>query len=103
MNVAQIREMRAGGMSFGGHSATHPWFDFIDPARREREIRASESFLRNIETAPYAFAYPYGGLASDAPQFLADSNFRAAFTTRSQTNHPDEYYIGRFDGEEWDG
>jgi peptidoglycan/xylan/chitin deacetylase (PgdA/CDA1 family) len=103
LTESQMREMRAGGMRIGGHSATHPWFDFIDPARREREIRVSREFLSGFETAPYAFAYPYGGLASDAPQLLSDNGFAAAFTTRSQTQHFDAYYIGRFDGEEWDG
>lgn len=96
----QVREMRAGGMHFGGHSRTHPWFDYIDAARREREIRASAEWLAPIEQPPYAFAYPYGGLADDAPQKLNAAGFRAAFTTRAQTTHSDPFQIGRLDGEE---
>lgn len=103
LNEQQIREMRAGGMNFGGHSATHPWFDFIDAARREREIRASRKFLANIEQAPFAFAYPYGGLADDAPELFQENQFRAAFTTREGTQQTDAYYIGRYDGEDWHG
>jgi peptidoglycan/xylan/chitin deacetylase (PgdA/CDA1 family) len=103
LDESQMREMRAGGMNFGGHSASHPWFDFIDAARRDSEIRASSENLAGFETAPFAFAYPYGGLANDAPGMLEREGFRAAFTTRSQTMHPDEFYIGRYDGEEWDG
>lgn len=101
LDEAQIREMRAGGLNFGGHSATHPWFDYIDAARREKEIRASRDWLETVEQAPFAFAYPYGGLADDAPQLLEQNNFRAAFTTRDGTEHADPFYIGRFDGDEW--
>lgn len=98
---SQIQEMHAGGMNFGGHTRTHPWFDFIDPARRTDEIDASQTFLAEVEQAPFAFAYPYGGLADDAPSLLQRDSFRAAFTTRDGTTHTDPFYIGRFDGEEW--
>jgi len=100
LQTDHVREMRAGGMHLGGHSATHPWFDYIDPARREREIRASAELLSPVEAKPYAFAYPYGGLAEDAPEQLSAAGFSAAFTTRAQINHSDAYYIGRLDGEE---
>ncbi len=103
LQAEQVREMRAGGMHFGGHSQTHPWFDYIDPARRAREIRASAEWLGGIEHAPYAFAYPYGGLTDDAPPLLRQAGFAAAFTTRSQVEHADPFYIGRLDGEEVNG
>lgn len=99
LSEQQKKEMRAGGMNFGGHSATHPWFDFIDAARREKEIRASNKSLCSIEQAPYAFAYPYGGLADDAPDLLQQHQFLAAFTTRRETRQSDAYYIGRYNGE----
>jgi peptidoglycan/xylan/chitin deacetylase (PgdA/CDA1 family) len=101
LNDAQIKEMRAGGMHFGGHSATHPWFDFISPAQRADEIRASREGLTRVEQPPFAFAYPYGGLADDAPQLFQQNHFCAAFTTRASVTHADPFYIGRFDGEEW--
>lgn len=103
LSELQIQEMRAGGMNFGGHSATHPWFDFIDAPRRAREIRASAGLLSNIEQPPYAFAYPYGGLADDAPELLSQHQFCAAFTTRKGTQQSDAYYLGRYDGEDWHG
>lgn len=97
----QIREMRTGGMRFGGHSRTHPWFDFIDDTRREQEICASRDWLMNFEQAPFAFAYPYGGLADAAPAQLSRANFGAAFTTRAGREHKHAFYIGRYDGEAW--
>ena len=100
LNKQQIREMSAGGMYFGGHSRTHPWFDWIDADARNTEIMASAEWLWRIEPAPWAFAYPYGGLSSDSPALLKKHGFIAAFTTRTQIRHTDPYYIGRLDGEE---
>jgi len=96
----QIHEMAAGGMYFGGHSRSHPWFDWIDAEVREAEIQASAACLRDIEQGPWAFAYPYGGLSEDSPSLLNKYGFAAAFTTRSQVTHSDPYFIGRLDGEE---
>lgn len=101
LNSDQIREMSAGGMHFGGHSRTHPWFDWIDAEARTNEIKASAEWLQEFEKGPWAFAYPYGGLSEDAPQILNQHGFVAAFTTNTQLSHPDPYYVGRLDGEEF--
>lgn len=100
LNEEQIREMIAGGMHFGGHSRNHPWFDWIDAETRSNEIKASAQWLQNFQPGPWAFAYPYGGLAEDAPHLLKEHGFVAAFTTHEQFHHTDPYYIGRLDGEE---
>ena len=100
LSLEQIHEMRAGGMHFGGHSRSHPWFDWIDAETRATEIHASATWLRQIEPGPWAFAYPYGGLSEDSPSLLKNCNFAAAFTTHAQLRHPDPYRIGRLDGEE---
>jgi len=100
LNLDQIREMRAGGMHFGGHSHNHPWFDWIDTEARIAEIEASAEWLRQLDPEPWAFAYPYGGLSEDSPSILKKHGFVAAFTTRTQLTHPDPYFIGRLDGEE---
>ena len=100
LSAGQIREMRSAGMTFGGHSRTHPWFDFVDQPRRTQEIRASKQWLEQIEEPPFAFAYPYGGLAADTPGLLSANGFATGFTTRTQQEHSDPYYIGRLDGEE---
>jgi peptidoglycan/xylan/chitin deacetylase (PgdA/CDA1 family) len=100
LNPEQIREMSAGGMHFGGHSRTHPWFDWIDADARTNEIKASAEWLKEFEAGPWAFAYPYGGLTEDSPRLLNEHDFIAAFTTNSQLHHPDPYFIGRLDAEE---
>jgi peptidoglycan/xylan/chitin deacetylase (PgdA/CDA1 family) len=96
----QIREMRAGGMHFGGHSRSHPWLDWIDAESRRDEIKASAEWLRRFEPGPWAFAYPYGGLAEDSPHILWQHGFIAGFTTQTQFRHTDPFLIGRIDGED---
>lgn len=100
LNLEQIGEMAAGGMHFGGHSHSHPWFDWVDAGNRTAEISASAEWLRKIEPEPWAFAYPYGGFSKDAPQLLKAHGFVAAFTTKAQLYHSNPYFIGRLDGEE---
>ena len=100
LNSEQMHEMAEGGMHFGGHSHSHPWFDWIDAEARTVEIKASAELLQKIESEPWAFAFPYGGLAEDAPQILKAHGFIAAFTTKTQLQHTDPFLIGRLDGEE---
>jgi peptidoglycan/xylan/chitin deacetylase (PgdA/CDA1 family) len=100
LNSEQIQEMSAAGMHFGGHSRSHPWFDWIDAEQRELEIKASAQLLGQIEPGPWAFAYPYGGLSDDSPNLLIKHGFLAAFTTKAQLRHTNPYFIGRLDGEE---
>jgi peptidoglycan/xylan/chitin deacetylase (PgdA/CDA1 family) len=100
LNPAQIREMSAEGMHLGGHSRTHPWFDWIDADARKSEIKASANWIQQFEPGPWAFAYPYGGLSEDSPELLQAQGFVAAFTTQTQLRHTNAYFIGRLDGEE---
>jgi len=100
LNPEQIREMAADGMHFGGHSRNHPWFDWINVDTRRVELKASAEWLQGVEPGPWAFAYPYGGIAGDSPNLLAEHGFVAAFTTQTQVHHSDPYFIGRLDGEE---
>ena len=103
LNLEQMHEMSEGGMHFGGHSSSHPWFDWITADQRAVELRASAALLREIEPGPWAFAYPYGGLSDDAPELLNKNGFIAAFTTQTQLQHTNPYFIGRLDGEELAG
>ena len=95
----QIAEMRAGGMHFGGHSRSHPWFDWVSGDEQAEEIRASARWLSAIEPGPWPFAYPYGGFSPRSAELLRASHFVAAFTTIRQVEHADPFFIGRLDGE----
>lgn len=95
----QIAEMAANGMNLGGHSRSHPWFDWVSAAGQAEEIEASAVWLREVEAGPWAFAYPYGGHSPESPGLLLAHDFAAAFTTVEQVNHSDPFFIGRVDGE----
>lgn len=100
LSPEQIREMAAAGMHFGGHSRSHPWFDWIDAEARRAEIKASADWVRQFEPGPWAFAYPYGGLSDDCPELLNTHGFIAGFTTQTQLRQTNPFFIGRLDGEE---
>lgn len=99
LNAEQIEQMAAGGMYFGGHSQSHPWFDWIPSGSQWQEIEASRQWLSDIAPGPWPFAYPYGGLNDRSPAFLQAQGFVCAFTTRPQRTHSDAYRIGRLDAE----
>ncbi len=99
LSRAQIGEMVAGGMHFGGHSRSHPWFDWVGTAAQATEIAASAEWLRGIEPGPWAFAYPYGGFNARSPGLLQAHGFVAGLTTHEQGCHAEPYFIGRYDGE----
>src|SRR5574341_1232386 len=90
----QITEMAANGMDFGGHSRSHPWFNWVSPVRQAEEIKASVAWLREVEAGPWAFAYPYGGHSPESPGLLRAREFAAAFTTVEQLHHTDPFLIG---------
>ena len=99
LSRAQIEAMVAGGMHFGGHSASHPWLDWVGTAAQGNEIAASARWLRDIQAGPWAFAYPYGGFNARSAGLLQAHGFVAGLTTREQTSHTDPFFIGRIDGE----
>jgi PST family polysaccharide transporter len=62
MTWDMAREMRAGGMTFGAHTVTHPLLARCTPARQRAEVDVSVARLRaELGTAPSLFAYPVGG------------------------------------------
>ncbi len=99
LNADQIEQMEAGGMYFGGHSQSHPWFDWIPAGSQSQEIEASRQWLEHFAPGPWPFAYPYGGLNDRSSAFLQAQGFLCAFTTRPQRTHSDPYRIGRLDAE----
>lgn len=99
LNSEQIAEMAAGGMYFGGHSRSHPWFDAIASEREADEISASAEWLGSVAPGSHAFAYPYGGYSATAPPLLRAHGFVAAFTTEPAIWHTDVFQIGRIDAD----
>jgi peptidoglycan/xylan/chitin deacetylase (PgdA/CDA1 family) len=103
LSAEQMAQMAAGGMYFGGHSQSHPWFDWIPADSQRKEIEASRRWLEDIGPGPWPFAYPYGGMNDRSSALLQEQGFLCAFTTKAQTTHSDPYRIGRLDAEAFTG
>jgi len=92
-------------VEIGAHSATHPLFSRLPPARRTEEIEASKAFLEDTVGAPIpSFAYPYGDEAESA-QLVAAAAFESACTTASDLvfGDHDPYRLPRLYVGNWDG
>lgn len=61
LSWAQVGEMRAGGMSIGAHSVTHPNLAFVDSDEARWEIENSRRVLKDVLGEDVtSFAYPFG-------------------------------------------
>lgn len=88
-------------MALGGHGRDHPWLDAVGGADLDRELGRSAATLVRHATAPWPFAYPYGGVPREPGAALGRHGFAAAFTTSSRSR--DRFRIGRFDGDDIGG
>lgn len=62
MNWDMVREMRAAGMSIGGHTVHHPVLSRLSPAEQVAEILGAAERLRAELGEPMRwFSYPVGG------------------------------------------
>ncbi len=96
MNWDMLREMKAGGMTFGGHTAKHPVLARLSREEQAREIAECKQRLEVELGGPVTtFSYPNGSTDSfneDTRACLREQGFEFAFS----------YYGGlqRFDA--WD-
>jgi len=81
----QIREMAAGGISFGSHTVTHPILSTVDPERVRQELTASKRALETALGRPVTlFAYPSGKPADYTDAVVASvraAGYTAGLTT----------------------
>ncbi len=59
----QVRELRAGGMQFGSHTATHPQLTSLAPGAIKEELQSSKQKIEDelggvITSFSYPFAFP---------------------------------------------
>jgi peptidoglycan/xylan/chitin deacetylase (PgdA/CDA1 family) len=61
MTWEQVREMAAGGVTFGSHTMTHPSLAALGPGEAAREMAGSKALIeRNLGIPVSGLAYPYG-------------------------------------------
>jgi peptidoglycan/xylan/chitin deacetylase (PgdA/CDA1 family) len=95
---AQLREMRAAGMSIQSHTHTHPFLSELDASRLRDELRRSRETLdEQLEQRTTMIAFPGG----DAPRpalrhLLADEGYEFVATSRWGRNKPGATPLPRY-------
>jgi peptidoglycan/xylan/chitin deacetylase (PgdA/CDA1 family) len=98
LSAGQCADLRAAGMTIGGHGRRHLWLDF-EPADRVREEIADSARFLAPEPKPWAFAYPYGAGHPVATTGLEGAGFAAAFHAAPRTAGG-RFDLGRIDAED---
>lgn len=79
-----VREMRRGGIDFGGHTVTHPVLSFCTVEQQRNEIMASKQRIEQELGEPItAFSYPIGqpwSFNSDSVRLVQDAGYQYAFS-----------------------
>jgi peptidoglycan/xylan/chitin deacetylase (PgdA/CDA1 family) len=90
LTADDIAEMRAGGMTFGAHTESHPILTNIARDRLQREIRNSKDIVtRECGGTSSLFCYPNGqaeDFNAEVEKAVRDSGFAGAVTTLEGTN-----------------
>ncbi|HEY3854629.1 MAG TPA: polysaccharide deacetylase family protein [Verrucomicrobiae bacterium] len=79
MNLEQLHELSAHGMTIGSHTKTHPDLTVISSDEAAQEIAGSKDDLQNALERPVDFlAYPGGGFNSRVADLAREAGYRAA-------------------------
>jgi peptidoglycan/xylan/chitin deacetylase (PgdA/CDA1 family) len=85
LTSAEMREMTASGVSFGGHTVTHPILSSETPDRVRAEVRECKHALEAITgTRIDVFAYPNGGrgdFSEAVKNEVRQAGYAASFST----------------------
>jgi peptidoglycan/xylan/chitin deacetylase (PgdA/CDA1 family) len=92
MNWAQVREMAADGISFGGHGVTHRLLTTLTLQEAEAEVRDAYAALeRELPGHAISFCYPNGNWNQAVADAVANAGFRVAFSTERGSAGPDSH------------
>lgn len=84
MTWDMAREMKAAGMGFGGHSASHPVMSMCAVERQKWEIeQCRDRIASELGQIPTLFSYPVGGpnrFTSETTDLVRAAGFQFAFT-----------------------
>lgn len=102
MTWDMVREMRRSGMTFGGHTVTHPVLANLSAQQQDWEIaECRRRLVEELDDPIIAFSYPVGGPSSFnsfTRTSLSQHGFRLAFTyygTHCRHGHKDLLAISR--------
>jgi peptidoglycan/xylan/chitin deacetylase (PgdA/CDA1 family) len=96
----KVKEMSDNGITFGAHTATHPFLSNLTAEEMEKEIAHSKRTIEEMIGKPVLFfAYPYGGRESintAAVKVVKESGFKAAFVLfRNKMARDNMFVLGR--------
>lgn len=87
MNQHEMREMISGGMSFGGHTHTHPMLSRLTRKEQINELKTSKLILeKGLKTKIKLFAYPYGDFNKATIDILKKQKYTCGLTTDNGIN-----------------
>ena len=102
MTWDMIREMKSNGMTFGGHTVTHPILSNLPSQQQDWEVgECKRRLIEELDEPIEAFSYPVGGRASFnvfTRASLARHGYRWGFTYTGghcRPGHQDPYSINR--------
>ncbi len=91
LDWAQVREMAANGIEFGGHTDTHPLLTYEDDDTIGRELRICKQKIEGaIGRTVLAFAYPNGDCDARVREHVRRVGFACGFTTQRGWYAPEE-------------
>ncbi len=87
MNREEMKEMMEEGMSFGGHTHTHPMLSHLTQEEQTKEIMDSTEKLRKeFKTEIKLFSYPYGSFNDTTIGILKKERYICSVTTDVEVN-----------------
>ncbi|HEL1586781.1 TPA: polysaccharide deacetylase family protein [Streptococcus suis] len=82
LTLDQLKEMQANGMSFQGHTVTHPDLEYSSLEDQTRELQLSKTYLdTNLNQNTLAVAYPAGRYSTDTLSIAESIGYKLGVTT----------------------
>ncbi|MGB8647919.1 MAG: polysaccharide deacetylase family protein [Anaerolineae bacterium] len=79
INWAQVQEMDAAGMEFGGHTINHADLKKVSSEEATRQLQNSKYKMeQKLGHSTIAFAYPFGSYNAETLALVRQSGYRAA-------------------------
>jgi peptidoglycan/xylan/chitin deacetylase (PgdA/CDA1 family) len=104
LGATQIRDMAAGGMTFGFHTQSHPVLSRLGREQQRDELRAGVPLIQALTNQDtVSFCYPYGfphTYNADTLETLEEFGYSMAFNTvrrDAQVTRDRRYELPRFD------
>ena len=101
MSIEEMIEMIEEGMSFGGHTHTHPMLSRLTQEEQIKELKGSKEILeKNLKAKVELFSYPYGSFNETTINILTNNRYICGVTTDVGINEGgniDPFTIKRLD------